>query len=64
MHTLFSELFSLEDWLRLWDHLISNPPSFMYYVIIAYVRCFRIALLNTDRFDDFKVIMIQKSLTI
>lgn len=57
MHTFFSELFILDDWLRLWDHLVSNQPSFMYYLVIAYVRYFRGALLEVDRTDDFTVIL-------
>lgn len=56
MHTYFSELFILHDWFRLWDHLVSNQPSFMYYLVIAYVRYFRGALLEVDKTDDFTVI--------
>jgi hypothetical protein len=55
MHTFFSELFMLEDWLRLWDHLVSNQPSFMYYLVVAYVKYFRGALLEVDKTDDFTV---------
>jgi hypothetical protein len=55
MHSLFSELFVLDDWLRVWDHLVSNPPAFMYYVVVAYAKYFRTALLETDKHDDFRV---------
>jgi hypothetical protein len=55
MHTLCSELLLMEDWLRVWDHMVSNPPSFFYYVLIAYARYFRVALLTTDKHDDFRV---------
>lgn len=60
MHTFFSELFILDDWLRLWDHLVSNQPSFMYYLVIAYIRYFRNALLEVDKTDDFTVIIPTK----
>ena len=55
MHTLFSELFSLNEWFRVWDHLISNQPAFMYYLIIAYVRYYRSPLLQLEKLDDFRV---------
>ena len=55
MHTLFSELFILDDWLRIWDHLVSNQPCFMYHLIIAYVKYYRKALLEVGKTDDFTV---------
>ncbi|RKO82738.1 hypothetical protein BDK51DRAFT_30230, partial [Blyttiomyces helicus] len=54
MQTLLSELFSKPDWLRVWDHLVSNPPSFMYILLVAYIKSFRVALLDVSKTDEFK----------
>lgn len=54
MQTLFSEMFAKDDWLKLWDHLLSNQPSYMYYVIVAYLIRFRKPLLETHRAGDFE----------
>ena len=58
MHTLFSENFTSQDWFQLWDHFLSNQPSFMMYFIIAYIRSFRTALLELEKLDDFKASFI------
>jgi hypothetical protein len=55
MQTLFAEVFVRQDWLRLWDHFVTNPPAFMYYFIAAYIRHYRVALLDIKRIEDFKV---------
>nr|KAJ3421654.1 TBC1 domain member 31 [Polyrhizophydium stewartii] len=54
MKTLFTEQFSRPDWLRLWDHLLTQPPSFMYHFVVAYILAFRAALLETTKLSDFK----------
>lgn len=53
MKSAFSELFSKKDWLTVWDHLITNCPSFMYYFVVAYLITFRRQLLNTKETTDF-----------
>ncbi|KAI8915528.1 hypothetical protein BC831DRAFT_432109 [Entophlyctis helioformis] len=54
MQSFFSDLFSRSDWLKLWDHLLSQPPSFMYHFILAYILSFRASLLDTRGVADFK----------
>ncbi|KAJ3323251.1 TBC1 domain member 31 [Boothiomyces sp. JEL0866] len=53
VQTLFAELFSKKDWLCVWDHLISNQPSFLYHFIIAYLIHFRRPLLRITELKDF-----------
>jgi hypothetical protein len=53
MRSLFSELFSKDDWLMVWDHLISNSPSFMYHFIVAYLVHYRKPLLAIQDAKDF-----------
>ncbi|KAJ3273343.1 TBC1 domain member 31 [Terramyces sp. JEL0728] len=53
VQTLFAELFSKKDWLCIWDHLVSNQPSFLYHFIIAYLIHFRMPLLRITELKDF-----------
>ncbi|KAI8905481.1 WD40-repeat-containing domain protein [Gorgonomyces haynaldii] len=54
LQTLFSEQFSKQDWLTLWDHLVVNQPSFLYHILVAYLIRFRKPLLETTRLSDFE----------
>ncbi|RGB38171.1 WD40-repeat-containing domain protein [Rhizophagus diaphanus] len=43
----FARILTREDWLELWDHLLSNEePSFMYFFLIAYILIARDVLLG------------------
>jgi hypothetical protein len=43
----FARILTREDWLELWDHLLSNDePSFMYFFLIAYILIARDVLLG------------------
>ncbi|KAJ3008178.1 TBC1 domain member 31, partial [Thoreauomyces humboldtii] len=54
MRSLFSSIFNRTDWLTLWDHLLTNPPWFMYVVVVAFLRSHRVALLGTFKKVDFE----------
>jgi len=54
MQTLFSEVFSKNEWLRLFDHIFTNPPGFFYHLVAAYSMCCKSALLRTLELQDFK----------
>ena len=55
MQTLFSEVLTKDDWLKLWDNIFSNHPSFPIFFIVAYLIANRQTLLSTNDIDDFKV---------
>ncbi|KAJ8324283.1 hypothetical protein O5D80_007475 [Batrachochytrium dendrobatidis] len=61
MQSLFSELFSNPDWLKLWDHLLTQPPSFMYCFIVAYITTLRTPLLSINKQQDFKFVFQRRS---
>ncbi|GES75751.1 TBC1 domain family member 31 isoform X2 [Rhizophagus clarus] len=43
----FARILTREDWLELWDHLLSNEePSFMYFFLIAYILIARDVLFG------------------
>ena len=49
-----SEVLRTEEWQILFDHLSSNPTSFLSFVVIAFLKYFRSALLKSSR-EDFEV---------
>lgn len=60
--SLFSEVLRTEEWMVLFDHLVSNPPSFLHFVVIAYLKYFRTALLQITSKEDFEVCFIRSQI--
>lgn len=55
LQTLLSEVFTKDEWLRAWDNIFSNHPSFLLCVVVAYVIVSRKVLLQCTRKEDFQV---------
>lgn len=49
METAFSEIFDEQEWLQLWDHIVSSEPYFMLFFIVAYNSMLR---LTIERCED------------
>ncbi|XP_030074539.1 TBC1 domain family member 31 isoform X2 [Microcaecilia unicolor] len=54
LETLFSEVLTREEWLKLFDNAFSNHPSFFLMAAAAYVICSRAPLLQCNQRDDFE----------
>ncbi|GAB1299377.1 TBC1 domain family member 31 [Apodemus speciosus] len=54
LETLFSEVLTREEWLRLFDNIFSNHPSFLLMTVVAYSTCSRAPLLNCTLKEDFE----------
>ncbi|XP_041455639.1 TBC1 domain family member 31-like isoform X1 [Lytechinus variegatus] len=54
MQTLFSEVVTKEEWLKLFDHVFTNHPSFLLILVVAYLIGSRGALMACTNKDDFK----------
>uniref|UniRef100_A0A8C6QM66 TBC1 domain family member 31 n=1 Tax=Nannospalax galili TaxID=1026970 RepID=A0A8C6QM66_NANGA len=54
LETVFSEVLTREEWLRLFDNVFSNHPSFLLMTVVAYNTCCRAPLLNCTLKDDFE----------
>ncbi|XP_004373085.1 TBC1 domain family member 31 [Trichechus manatus latirostris] len=54
LETLFSEVLTREEWLKLFDNVFSNHPSFLLMAVVAYNICSRAPLLNCNLKDDFE----------
>jgi len=55
LESLFSEVLTREEWLRLLDNVLSNHPSFLLMCVVAYCVVGRTALLRCTEHDDFEV---------
>ncbi|XP_066121835.1 TBC1 domain family member 31 isoform X1 [Saccopteryx bilineata] len=54
LETVFSEVLTREEWLKLFDNVFSNHPSFLLMTVVAYNLCSRAPLLNCNLKDDFE----------
>ena len=57
MRTLYSDAFMKNDWMRLFDHILSNDQTWFYYFLVAYLKYFREPLMKLTTIKDFKVIL-------
>lgn len=55
LETLFSEVLTRDEWLRLFDNVFTNHPSFLLMACVAYVTCCREPLLLCSQKTDFEV---------
>ncbi|KAF6323777.1 TBC1 domain family member 31 [Rhinolophus ferrumequinum] len=56
LETVFSEVLTREEWLKLFDNVFSNHPSFLLLTVVAYNICSRAPLLNCSLKDDFETV--------
>ncbi|CAK6954290.1 TBC1 domain family member 31 [Scomber scombrus] len=54
LETLFSEVLIRDEWLRLFDNVFSNHPSFLLMACVAYITCCREPLLLCAQKQDFE----------
>ena len=51
---MFSEVLTREEWLKLFDNVFSNRPSFLLMTVVAYNICSRAPLLSCKAEDNKK----------
>ncbi|XP_072183724.1 TBC1 domain family member 31 isoform X1 [Excalfactoria chinensis] len=54
LETLFSEVLTREEWLKVFDNIFSNHPSYFLMVVVAYIICSRAPLLLCNQSRDFE----------
>ncbi|KAM9310324.1 TBC1 domain family member 31 isoform 2-T2 [Pholidichthys leucotaenia] len=54
LETLFSEVLTRDEWLRLFDNIFSNHPSFLLIACVAYITCCRKPILLCSQKRDFE----------
>lgn len=46
MSTVMTEVLSKTDWLKLWDHVLSNSPPFFLFLLLSYLIYFRAQIMS------------------
>ncbi|NXE74971.1 TBC31 protein, partial [Cochlearius cochlearius] len=54
LETLFSEVLTREEWLKVFDNIFSNHPSYFLMIVVAYIICSRAPLLHCHQTGDFE----------
>lgn len=54
LETAFSEVLRCDDWRVLWDHVLTNEPSFLLLSVVAYNVTSRSTILALSTRDDFE----------
>ncbi|XP_051878780.1 TBC1 domain family member 31 isoform X2 [Pristis pectinata] len=54
LETLFSEVLTRTEWLKLFDNIFSNHPSFLLMAVAAYLICSRAPLLHCNIKEDLE----------
>ncbi|NXG46157.1 TBC31 protein, partial [Psilopogon haemacephalus] len=54
LETLFSEVLTREEWLKVFDNIFSNHPSYFLMIVVAYIICSRAPLLHCNKTVDFE----------
>ncbi|XP_071410000.1 TBC1 domain family member 31 isoform X3 [Pithys albifrons albifrons] len=54
LETLLSEVLTREEWLKVFDNIFSNHPSYFLMIIVAYIICSRAPLLQCNQAVDFE----------
>jgi hypothetical protein len=49
------QVLSSSEWLCLWDHVLSNEPSFLLMAVVAYNIVCRRMIMSCQDHDDFEV---------
>lgn len=61
METAFSEVLDEQLWLQLWDHIITNDPNFMIFVIVAYNHIMRLTIMRCDNVGSIEKIFREQN---
>ncbi len=46
LSTALTEVLSKSDWLKLWDHVFSNSPPFLMFLLLSYLMYFRAQIMS------------------
>ena len=48
MSTVMTEVLCKADWLKLWDHVLSNSPPFFIFLLLSYLVYFRDQIMSAE----------------
>lgn len=54
MSTVMTEVLSKTDWLKLWDHVLSNSPPFLLFLLLSYLLYFKAQILSAESMEQME----------
>lgn len=61
LQVAFSEVLNIKEWCALWDNILSNEPSFILMIIVAYSIVSRAILLSLTTMEEFEIFYHQQN---
>lgn len=61
METAFSEVLEQQQWMQLWDHVVSNDPCFMAFVIVAYNSSLRLTIMRYEKVESIEKLFFEQN---
>ena len=49
-----TEVLSKRDWLKLWDHVLSNSPPFLMFLLLSYLVYFRAQIISAETLQQME----------
>ena len=56
MSTFMTEVLSKADWVKLWDHVLSNSPPFFMFLLLSYLVHFRAQIMSAESMQQMETI--------
>ena len=57
LSTALTEVLSKTDWLKLWDHVFSNSPPFLLFLLLSYFIYFKSQIMSAETIQQMDGIM-------
>ncbi|CAG9804612.1 unnamed protein product [Chironomus riparius] len=61
MQSAFSEVLDEQTWPQLWDHIVSNEPCFLIFIIVAYNSIHRSMIMKMKDIDNIVTIFHEQN---
>lgn len=61
METAFSEVLDERQWRQLWDHIVSNEPYFLVFIIVAYNSSLRLTIMRYEKVESIERIFCEQN---
>ena len=56
-----TEVLSSGEWLKLWDHILSNDASYIYYATVAFMVYFRASIIAAEKEEELQMFFRRSS---
>ena len=61
LQSALTEVLSSGEWLKLWDHIISNDASYIYYATVAFMVYFRASIISAEKEEELQMFFRRSS---